>query len=176
MNFSAVTERITTFLDGRQLRWAIVGGVGLAAYGLARTTLDLDFAVETGSQEPLVAFLENDGYRTVHRSRGYSNHLHADPERGRVDFVYVEGETAEKLFAACRLVPGPGGLMIRVASPEHLAAMKVQAMKNDPERTFQDLSDLRFLLGLPGVDRAEVRQYFERQGLSDRYEEISRTL
>ena len=30
---------------------------------------------------------------------GYSSPLSADPALGRVDFVYVEGETAERLFS-----------------------------------------------------------------------------
>lgn len=174
MDFATVTELVTRFLDGAGRRWAVVGGVGLASYGLARTTLDLDFATELEAQSQLVAFLEGLGYETLHRSRGYSNHLHPEPEKGRVDFVYVEGATAEKLFAATRLVPGPGGREIRVASPEHLAAMKVQALRNDPERELQDLADLRFLLHLPEIDRAAVRQYFERHGLLDRYESLTR--
>jgi hypothetical protein len=35
--------------------------------------------------------------------------------------------------------------------------MKVQAIKEAPERTWQDLADIGFLLRLPGVDRARLR-------------------
>jgi hypothetical protein len=42
------------------------------------------------------------------------------------------------------------GTTLLVPRPEHLAAMKVQAMKNDPSRTFQDLADIQALLSLPG--------------------------
>jgi hypothetical protein len=35
--------------------------------------------------------------------------------------------------------------------------MKVQAMKDAPERTWQNLVDIGYLLGLPGVDDTEVR-------------------
>ena len=62
----------------------------------------------------------------------------------------------------------------RVPRPEHLIAMKVQAIKNAPERAFQDLADVSFLLALPGVDRREVRGYFEKAGLSARWEELER--
>ncbi len=60
--------------------------------------------------------------------------------------------------------------------PEHLAALKVLAMKNDPGRALQDLSDIRFLLQLPQVDRNEVRAYFTRHGLAERLDEIERLL
>ena len=91
MDFAAVTELVTRFLDGAGRRWAVVGGVGLASYGLARTTLDLDVATELEAQSESVAFLEGLGYETLHRSRGYSNHLHPEPEKGRVDFVREVG-------------------------------------------------------------------------------------
>jgi hypothetical protein len=38
------------------------------------------------------------------------------------------------------------------------------------------MADIRFLLTLPGVDRREVRSYFERHGLKDRIDELERTL
>jgi hypothetical protein len=63
---------------------------------------------------------------------------------------------------------------VPVPRPEHLAAMKVHAMKNDPARTLQDMADIQFLLRLPGIDEAEVRAYFEAAGLLERYREIER--
>jgi hypothetical protein len=49
-------------------------------------------------------------------------------------------------------------------------------MKNDPTRTFQEMADIRFLLTIPGVDRREIQDYLERQGLKGRYDEIESTL
>ncbi len=146
----------------------------MSAYGLSRATQDLDFIAELEVQEELVEGLEAVGYRTLHRSAGYSNHLHADAAGGRLDFVYVRGETSRRLFEACR-TSSFSGRPVRVPRPEHLAAMKVQAMKNDPDRRLQDLADVRFLLGLPGIDEEEVRGYFERAGLLRDFHEIKRS-
>lgn len=176
MNFGAVLGVVSAFLDEKGCRYALIGGVALATYGVSRTTQDLDFIVDLAGQDALIDFLESLGYRTLHRSRSYSNHLHSDPDRGRLDFVYVSPETGDQLFAGCLPRQGPAGLRVPVPRPEHLAALKILAMKNDPARTFQDLADIRSLLVLPGVDRAEVRDYFERHGLKDRYDELERTL
>src|SRR5215510_9096071 len=92
---------------------------------------------------------------------------------GRVDFMYVQGETAEKLFASAKALPGPGGRSILVPKPEHLIAMKVQAMRDAPERAWQDLVDIAYLFQLDGVNRDEVRQYFERAGLAERWHELT---
>ena len=90
-------------------------------------TLDIDFVVDAGAREDLIEFMEAEGYQTLHRSHGYSNHLSSNQELGRVDFVYVQGETRRLLFSEARLLAGPGGLELPVATPEHLIAMKITA-------------------------------------------------
>jgi hypothetical protein len=176
LNFQFVLGVVSAFLEEHGYRYAIIGGVALAAYGLPRTTVDADLVVDAVAQEDLIRFLESRGYETLNRSPGYSNHAHSDPDWGRLDFVYVAGETSDKLFTSCRRLPGPGGGEVPVPKPEHLAALKVLAMRNDPSRTLQEMVDIRFLLTLPGVDRREVRGYFERHGLEGRMDELERTL
>lgn len=172
MDFLAVLHEILPFFEKRKVRYAVIGGVGLGGYGMSRATVDLDFVVDSGAQQEVIRFLESLGYRTLHRSTGYSNHQHPEPERGGVDLVYVQEPTSGRIFAAARILDGPGGLRIPVPRPEHLIAMKVVAMKNDPSRTYRDMADLKFLLSLPGVDREEVRAQFEKHGLRERYFEL----
>ncbi|HET9209889.1 MAG TPA: hypothetical protein VFR03_05795 [Thermoanaerobaculia bacterium] len=125
MNFENVLGVVSSFLEEKEVNFAVIGGV--------------------------------------------------DPAWGNLDFVYVGAETSREIFAACRIVTGPGGRLIRVPKPEHMAALKVNAMKNDPARTFQDMADVQFLLTLPGIDRGQVRDYFDRQGMRDRFDELEKT-
>ena len=175
MDFARELEIVEGFLADRQFRVAVIGGVALTAYGHPRLTLDLDVVTETAAQEPLIAFMEAQGFVTLHRSPGYSNHRHPDRNRGRVDVMYVRGTTADKLFTSVKELPGPGGRSILVPKPEHLIAMKVQAMKDAPERTWQDLVDIAYLFRLDGVDRDEVRQYFESADLVEKWHELTRS-
>lgn len=172
MDFSRVIRTVAEFFAKERLSWAVIGAFGLQAYGLARATNDLDFVADAEARTKLIAFLESQGYETLHASPGYSNHFHPGA-LGRVDFVYVGGETGRRLFEGCRSF-SLAGATVSVPRPEHLAAMKVQAMKNDPARTFQEMADIRFLLSLPGIDEAAIAGYFERAGLKGRYEEIKR--
>lgn len=174
MDFGRVLQTVAGFFERTGVRYAIAGAFGLHAYGLSRATFDLDLVTQSEAQRELVGFLESLGYETLHVSPGYSNHLHALEAMGRVDVVYVSGETSERLFRQCRSMPGPGAAPMPVPRPEHLAAMKIQAMKNDPRRTLGDMNDIRFLLELPGVDAEEIRGYFERAGLRERYDELGR--
>lgn len=176
MDFARVYGLLASFLESRGARVAVVGGLGLHGHGVTRATVDLDLLVEADVQDGLVGFLESLGYETLYRSVGFSNHLHADSALGRVDLVYVDPETARRLFASCEPRLQLGSRTALVPRAEHLVAMKVQAMKNDPSRELQDLADVQALLRLPGVDDAQVRSYFAKAGLLDRYDEIRRAL
>jgi hypothetical protein len=172
VDFGRVMGEIGAFLSARGYRYAVAGGVALAAYGHPRLTLDLDLVTEADAQPVLIPFMEHLGYATLHSSSGFSNHRHRDRALGRVDFIYVKDQTATRLFDGLRTAPGPGGTPIPLPRPEHLIAMKVQAMQNAPERTWQDMADIGYLLGMPGTDRAEVRGYFEKADLLERWRDL----
>ena len=78
------------------------------------------------------------------------------------------------LFGATRELEIFPGARLPVPSPEHLIAMKVQAIKNDPTRALQDLADIQSLLTLSAVDEEQVRGYFLKHGLADRFEALQR--
>jgi len=173
MDFANVLQTLDGFLRERGLRYAVVGAFALHAHGITRATADLDVAVESAARLPLIAFLEAQGYDTLHASAGYSNHVHRLGAAGRVDCLYVSGPTADQLFSGSRPLLRLGGGTYPVPRAEHLAAMKVFAIKNAPERTHRDLADLQELLRVPGIDREEVRRYFEKRGLERLFREIA---
>jgi hypothetical protein len=175
VDFVKVLDIVTRFLDQRGCRYALVGAFALSAYGFSRATQDIDVAVDVGVRRDLISFLESLGYETLYSSEGYSNHFHPLPGMGRVDCIYLGEPTATTLFANATAVPILGKT-IRVPRPEHLAAMKVLAMKNDPTRTFQEMADLQRILGLPGVDRDEIRGHFERYGFREKFDELRKLL
>ena len=175
MDFGKVIDLLSGFFEREKLPFAVIGAFGLHAYGLTRATTDVDFVTDSAARSRVVRFLEANGYETLYASEGYSNHLHQDSAFGRVDLVYVSGETGRRLFEGARPDRLISGRQVPVPRPEHLAAMKIHAIKNDPERRHQELADIRFLMELPGVDRAEIRGYFASSGLEKLYDELERT-
>ena len=133
LDFEKTFRMVDAFFGLHGQPWALAGAAALSSYGLARATQDLDFVAGHDFQDPLIAHLESAGYETLYRSDGYSNHLNADAALGRLDFVYVAGDTSRRLFDECRAGVFAGH-PVRVPRPEHLVAMKVQAIKNDPDR------------------------------------------
>lgn len=175
MDFGAVLAGLAQFFESEGWPYAVIGGFGLHAFGIQRATLDLDLVTDAAAQPKLVAHLESLGYETLNVSAGFSNHVHGDPARGRLDFLYVRGETSRRLFSGCRNRIEFGGRSYPVPRPEHLAAMKVHAMKNDPSRSFREMADIQQILELPGVDESEVKGYFEREGLGEKFDELKRS-
>lgn len=175
MDFSDALRHVAAHL-GDDTPWAVIGGLALAAHGAGRLTHDLDIVTERGAQKELVAYFESLGYETLHVSSGYSNHAHADSSMGRIDVVYVDGETARTLFAETaeeEIVPG---LRVRVPRAEHLIAMKLLAAKNDPTRRLQEMADIAALMRACRIAPDTVRQYFLRNDLLDAWEEIRDSL
>jgi hypothetical protein len=120
----------------------------------------VDFVTEAAVRKRLVTFLESLGYETLYF----------------VDFIYVDGVTADRLFEGAETSFRLGGHELSVPRAEHLAAMKVHAMKNDSGRALQEMADIRFLLQLDGVDEDEIREYFENADLEGKFDEIKRSI
>jgi len=165
MDFARVLVLVSDFFDEIEERFAVIGALGLAAQGHSRATFDVDIVTTGEVQAKLIEYLESMGYRTEHRSSGYSNHAHSDRELGRLDVVYLRGETSRAILEGATVQQGPDGVAIPVPRPEHLAALKIFAIKNNPQRELQDLEDVRQILRFPGVDKNEIEGYFKRYGL-----------
>ncbi len=152
----------------------LAGGFALAAWGSTRATADLDLVVDDSSKARLLSLLAEEGFETLFDSEGFTNLLHPDPALGRLDLIWVEGETSRKLFASSVERPGPGGRPTRVPKPEHLVAMKVRAIQGRATRALRDGPDIAFLLSLPGIDENEAREPFIRAGLVEFWERLRR--
>ena len=93
-----------------------------------------------------------------------------------MDLIYVDPETAERLFPACSQRLRLGLREAPVPRAEHLAAMKVQAMRNDPSQALARPRRRAVSSAPSGHRPCEVRGYFERAGLTDWYDKLVATL
>jgi hypothetical protein len=174
MNIKTIFQSLIGFFKQAEIDYALVGAFALKAYGYLRTTEDVDFLVRAAHQSRIIAYLESLGFETIYRSAGYSNHVHPLAKLGRIDFIYVEGETADIILSGAKPLFLIDDLSVPVVRAEHLIALKVFAMKNDPERVFREMADLQFLLRLPGLDVEEIRGYFEKYGQMEKYVELTK--
>lgn len=174
LNIKTIFRSLIGFFKQANIDYALVGAFALKAYGYLRATQDVDFLVRADHQDRIITHLDSLGYETIYRSEGYSNHVHPLANLGRIDFIYVKGETAEIILSGVRPLLVLDDLTLPVVRAEHLVALKVFAMKNDPDRSFREMADIQYLLTLPGLDVEEVRGYFEKYGQIEKYDELTK--
>jgi predicted nucleotidyltransferase len=153
-------------------RWMLAGGFAAAAWGSARMTLDLDLVVDEEPRDALLSRIVAEGFEAFNDTEGFTNLQHPDPALGRLDLLWVKGETSRQLFEAATSRSGPDAKPILVPKPEHLIAMKLRAIQSRATRVIRDGPDIQHLLGLPGIDHNEVRGYFEKTGLAELYDRL----
>lgn len=165
---------LKAFFEREKAPFAVVGGMAVVALGFARNTFDLDIVTSQRMRSQVAELLRTRGFEVIFDTPAFSGHLRSTGLARRIDVMYVRGETEEKLFRMARPAEVFAGVDVPIPHPEHLIAMKAQAIRDDPARTFGDLTDIEFLIELPGVDFTEVRGYFERYGLGRIFDDIEK--
>jgi hypothetical protein len=100
MQFDEVLEAFTAFFERERIRYAVIGGLAVHAWGGSRLTRDVDLVAERSDQARIISFAESLGYETLQSTEAFSSHVHSDPKMGRVDLLCVNRETADKLLSA----------------------------------------------------------------------------
>ncbi len=138
----------------------LVGAFALKAYGLARMTGDLDLLTGKDFQNQVETFLAGLGFEIFSVSPGFAGALH--PLGGRVDLIYVDRKTLEKFLEEARQEEIFPGVIFPVPSPRHLAALKVFAVSNQPERLDREWADLSWMVAQKLVSWKEIRKLAQR--------------
>ena len=145
--------------------WLIViGGSAVQAYGMDRMTFDSDCAILASDEPRLRAALEKVGYVAEPPHDSFSRYHHLARLRPIVDAMRTNASTFAKLLAESRLVTITGWL-VRVPAPLHLVAMKLHALKQQPDRAYKDWPDICHLLD----HHREAWTPAELKALADRY-------
>lgn len=165
MKFSKVLPLLFKTLRSQKVDFALIGGIALHTYGLARTTMDADFMILLSSADQVDEIMKSFGYKLLHQTKTFANYLAADPDYGRVDFMYAGKEVSVAMLARAQeqwLL----GEMVKVLQAEDLIGLKVLSSSNDSERATRDLSDIEDLMRRyhRNLDWKLVENYFNMFG------------
>jgi len=174
MDFENVLKTLITFFKEKGIDHALIGGFALNAYGITRSTMDLDILTHIGHRNAIINFLESLGYETYASSNAFSQHQHPISDMGRIDFLYITGKTAETMFKEAVSRPVFAQKTIKVVKPEHLIALKLYAISCNPDRFHREMDDIGNLLELESIDIEEVKTYFVAYSSLDEFEQLRR--
>ncbi len=156
-----------------ELRFLLIGGRSLEAHGYIRFTQDVDFLIATTDIPAMSALLNQVGYAQTAETAIFSRWHHPSLALDEVDLMYVQPAIFEKLSIDAKELH-LDNIVLRVPSVPSLIALKLHAIKNNPDRTGKDLNDIeRLLEHNPGVlDRASLEALFEKYGQGELFQRI----
>jgi hypothetical protein len=148
---SLILDRLAQAFDPSRPEALLIGGQALPLYGVERQTVDVDCLTTPDAVEKLAGVLRAAGYEEAGRSETVIRYRHASPLLADVDLMLVSPETYDNLLRESQEWRIEQTVW-RVPALPHLIALKLHALKNNPQRRERDLPDIRNLLRLnPGV-------------------------
>lgn len=177
MDFKLVLSKLLTAFEEQNIRYALMGGFAMGAWGMPRATVDIDFLVLRGDMEKVDAIMRSLGYECKHRTENVSQYLSPLQVFGEVDFLHAFRVPSLSMLqrAVDKKVLG-NTTSVKVLKIEDLIGFKVQAIANNRERTTVDLADIEVLMGAHGstIDWALIEEYFVLFGLDEMFKELKR--
>ena len=137
--------------------------------------MDLDFLAHRDDLHNLHILLTALGYQRSVQTENVSQYRHSEDPWGSVDFLHAFRRAALGMLARAKGYPIFGGSQIvRVADPEDIIGLKVQAMVNDPDRRSQEHADVERLAAVYGqrLDWERVVEYYELFGLPEEAKQL----
>jgi hypothetical protein len=147
-------------------RLLLIGGNAMIGYGSERLTQDCDCAVIAEDERLVAAALQPLGYLFTERFGSFARYAHLGLRRPVVDVMLLNASTFQKLRAESREVE-VGGIVLHAPKPLHLVALKLHALKQNPERLGKDWGDIHFLLTHFAWTTEELAELAERYASAD---------
>ncbi len=174
MDFEAVFKIILERFGKQSVRFAVIGGFALHAAGFPRATQDIDFLLHHEDMAKVKSILASLGYECIHESPDAANFLNRLSEMGQIDFIIAHRKYALAMLQRAKPYEIIKGYTVRVAVPEDIIGLKIQALNNDPQRYGQDMADIQWLIKHHHkvLDIALLREYFGLFNCVDQLDKI----
>lgn len=165
-----VLQNVHRAFVGADVRHAIIGGLALGALGAPRLTNDVDLLVAEEDRERAAAVLARLGFEKLDTNETFSSFIL--DIYVRVDLLHARRAYTRAMLRDATTIPYRG-LDIAVVRPEDLIGLKLQAIKNRPERPY-DRGDIERVIAhyADRLDIERIRNYCDHLGLAHELEWI----
>jgi hypothetical protein len=142
----------------------VIGGQGLSVHGVQRDTVDLDCLISVEEGSKITEYLLRHGFEEIAHFESFTRFRHRSLVYPYLDIMAVDRATWTKLSAGSQ--PGPlFGYPVRVPSVLHYVALKLHAIRQNPERVDKDRLDIVSLIEA----NPEAASASELEALCSRY-------
>lgn len=170
MDFKLVFSKLLVAFTDQDVRYALIGGFALGAWGVPRGTVDIDFLVHYGDMEKVDTIMGELGYECRYKTENVSQYVSPLQIFGEIDFLHAFRTLSLRMLdrAEDRKMFG-GSLPVRVLKIEDLIGFKVQAIANNEARKGMDMADIEALIAFhkADIDWTLIEEYFALFRLDD---------
>ena len=89
MDFEKVLEILTREFTNEKIRYALIGGFAMGALGIVRSTMDLDFLVDSRDLEKIEKILKQYDYKCIYKTDNVSQYVSDIKLFGAIDFLHA---------------------------------------------------------------------------------------
>lgn len=174
MEFKTVLSRLLKAFEEQNIRYALIGGFAMGLWGMGRTTVDLDFLVNRDDMDKVDSIMTSLGYECRYRSENVSQYISPLKVFGEVDFLHAFREASLQMIQRAKEKEIFGNMKIRCLIPEDIIGLKLQAIKNNPERRQAEMEDIMFLVNdyKNKMDWSLIEHYAKILQMDELYMEI----
>lgn len=175
MDFKLVLEKLLTAFKEQDIRYALIGGIALGAWGVPRGTVDIDFLIHRDDMDKVDSTMKSFGYECRHRTENVSQYVSPIRIFGEVDFLHAFRTPSLSMLQ--RIVDKQmfdGTVSVKVLKVEDLIGFKLQGMVSDESRKSMDLSDIESLMAAnnKNIDWNLIREYFDLFNCSELFHKL----
>ncbi len=152
MRYPSVFHLISAVSRNKKVLCVLIGGFAVNHYKVTRQTADVDFLITESDFKKISGILEKEGYKEEYREKVFSRLTTDSDYIVDLDFMFVDEGTLQKIIKE-----GPeveiAGQKFTVPSLDHLIALKLHSVKNNPGlRMNKDLPDIIELIKMNKVN------------------------
>jgi len=152
----------------------LIGGFAINYYKVTRQTIDVDFLITKEDFKKIFPSLEKEGYKKDYSQEVFTRLRANSSYLMDLDFMFVDKDTLDKIISEGKKITIAKQEFI-VPSIEHLIALKLHSIKNNPDiRKNKDLPDIVNLIKVNKVNvkNEEFRKMCLKYGNAELYNDI----
>ncbi len=146
MDFKEVIPTLIQKFDKQGINYGLIGGFAMGLWGMGRTTVDIDFLVSRDDMIKVDSIMRDMGYECRYQSEDVSQYVSPLKVFGEIDFIHAFRKYAIAMLERAHIKTIFDKIKIRVLRPEDLIGLKLQAIKNAPDRKGVEMQDISFLI------------------------------
>ena len=157
MNDRSVFHLIADVTEKEGITCILIGGFAVNHYKVSRQTADIDFLITKEDYDKMIGPLVKAGYKRSSSQDNFAQLISGKLSLMNIDFMFVDQDTLDQIKNEGKEIKIAGQRLI-VPSLNHLIALKLHSIKNNPKiRLAKDFPDIVSLIRINEVNVADKK-------------------